>query len=450
MSYLPWILPSSIASLLCLFMAVMIWERRKLPVAKAFYLFLLFVFIWVFSRFVIILLDDYDTRLLISKFQYIGIALTPLTWLIFSLTAIRKMEYLKPRNIAILSVIPLITIALAMTNDSHHLIWEKIDFTAFAVIAEHGAWFPIHIAYSYLLIAVATLSAVIQYLRHPKYKQKLIAIIISPLLVLFANFNNLVGLVDFKNLDVVSLSFSFSILMFAWVVLKGHYLQLAPIARTILIENMQDAIVVLDIDQRVIDLNPSAIRLFKRKKGKSFGELFSELINDKETAKRIVKNTQTELFMNNKYMHALNTSISALSREAEGYLIVFRDVSELKNTQDKLEKAKEELQKANEELQVIANTDHLTGLPNRRYFHEKFALEVSRKERHDSPLSLLILDLDHFKRINDTHGHAAGDEVLRRVSSIIKETAREYDIAGRLGGEEFGLILPETDIEGGK
>ncbi len=409
---------------------------------------LLSVFIWVFSRFVIILIDDYDTRLLISKFQYIGISLTPLSWLIFSLTAIKKTEYLKPRNIALLSVIPLITIGLAMTNEAHHLIWEKIDFTGSSIIAEHGSWFPVHIAYSYLLIAIATISAAIQYLRNPKYKQDLIAIIMAPLIVLLANFNNLAGLVDVNDLDIVSVSFSFSILMFAWVVLKGHYLPLAPIARTILVENMQDAIVVLDSDQRVIDFNPSAIKLFGRKKGEIIGERFSALVRDKETAKRIVESTQTELFLNHKYLQALNTRISALSREAQGFLIVFRDISILKNTQDKLEKAKEDLQKANDELQVIANTDHLTGLPNRRYFHEKFVLEVSRQKRHDSALSLLILDLDHFKRINDTHGHAAGDEVLRRVSTIIKDTAREYDIAGRLGGEEFGLILPGTDREG--
>ncbi len=450
MSYFPWILPSAIASLLCLFMAVMIWPRRKLPVARAFYLFLFFVFIWVFSRFAIIIQDDYDTRLLISKLQYIGIAMVPLTWLIFSLTAIRKKKYLSLRNIALLSVIPLITFILAMSNDTHHLIWKKIDFTAFTVIAEHGAWFPVHIAYSYFLIGIATLLAAIQYLRHPKYKQELIAIIISPLLVLLANFNNLIGLIDIKDLDIVSLSFSFSILMFAWVVLRGHYLQLAPIARTILIENMQDAIVVLDIDRRVIDLNPAAIRLFDRKKGKSYGEPFLELIQDNDMATRIVKNTQTELFLNNKYLQALNTNISALSREAEGYLIVFRDISELKNTQDKLEKAKEELQKANDELQVMANTDHLSGLPNRRYFLEQFSQEVARKERYDSAMSLLILDLDHFKNINDTHGHAAGDEVLRRVAAIIKDSAREYDIAGRLGGEEFGLVLPHTDLDGAK
>ncbi len=450
MSYFPWIIPSAIASLLCLFMAAMIWPRRKLPVARAFYLFLLFVFIWVFSRFIIILLDDYSSRLLVSKFQYIGIALVPLTWLTFSLTAIKKMKFLTLRNIALLSVIPLITIVLAMSNDSHHLIWQKIEFTAFTVIAEHGAWFPVHIAYSYLLIGIATLSAAMQYLRHPKYKQELIAIIISPLLVLLANFNNLVGLIDVKDLDIVSLSFSFSILMFAWVVLRGHYLQLAPIARTILIENMQDAIVVLDIDRRVIDLNPAAIRLFGREKGKSYGELFSELIKDKDIATRIVKNTQTELCINNLSLQALNTNISALSKEAEGYLIVFRDISELKNTQEKLEKAKEELQKANDELQVMANTDHLTGLPNRRYFLQQFSLELARNERYDSALSLLILDLDHFKRINDTHGHATGDEVLRRVAAIIKDSAREYDIAGRLGGEEFGLVLPQTDLDGAK
>ena len=88
--------------------------------------------------------------------------------------------------------------------------------------------------------------------------------------------------------------------------------------------------------------------------------------------------------------------------------------------------------------------DALTGLYNRRYLMECLAREVARAQRYDLPLSVLVLDLDHFKRINDTYGHLIGDTVLTTVSTLLRETIRGTDIPGRLGGEEFCIVLPAT------
>ncbi|HEX8071942.1 MAG TPA: diguanylate cyclase [Pyrinomonadaceae bacterium] len=92
-----------------------------------------------------------------------------------------------------------------------------------------------------------------------------------------------------------------------------------------------------------------------------------------------------------------------------------------------------------------AFTDHLTGLANRRRFERQLAREVARTRRYGRPFCLLLVDIDHFKRVNDTHGHDAGDEALRLVANTLQAGTRGIDTAARIGGEEFALILPETD-----
>jgi diguanylate cyclase (GGDEF)-like protein len=98
----------------------------------------------------------------------------------------------------------------------------------------------------------------------------------------------------------------------------------------------------------------------------------------------------------------------------------------------------------NRALSEVSSRDALTGLYNRWYVIEKIDTELNRALRHGSPMSLLMLDIDHFKRINDTWGHAAGDEVLKSVGKLLRDSCRVYDVPGRYGGEEFCIVLPET------
>ncbi|WP_290009637.1 diguanylate cyclase domain-containing protein [Novosphingobium humi] len=112
-----------------------------------------------------------------------------------------------------------------------------------------------------------------------------------------------------------------------------------------------------------------------------------------------------------------------------------------------LRKSQQELMQANFALQRLTNVDGLTGLSNRRYFDEYFETEWRQAARDRQPLSLLIIDIDHFKQFNDTYGHLAGDEVLRKVAQAVQAAFRRpKDLVVRLGGEEFVVVLPATPL----
>jgi diguanylate cyclase (GGDEF)-like protein len=112
-----------------------------------------------------------------------------------------------------------------------------------------------------------------------------------------------------------------------------------------------------------------------------------------------------------------------------------------------LQEEKRQMETRERRLLVLSNTDGLTKLYNKRYFDEKLKSEIALVKNLGDPLSLLILDLDNFKKINDTHGHPVGDQVLRRLGEIVQASIRETDCACRYGGEEFAVILPGTDRE---
>ncbi|RYZ89578.1 MAG: sensor domain-containing diguanylate cyclase [Proteobacteria bacterium] len=150
----------------------------------------------------------------------------------------------------------------------------------------------------------------------------------------------------------------------------------------------------------------------------------------------------------------------SLVRDGSGEILYFisqvQDITSKKLAEAKIQKmqehlrlANQELSQANETLQKLAHDDGLTGLKNRRSFDQRLREEIARSRRTRVSFSLVLLDIDHFKMINDNWGHSIGDEVLRLLASLLNQTLRTVDIIARYGGEEFAFILPGTGTLGG-
>jgi two-component system cell cycle response regulator len=142
------------------------------------------------------------------------------------------------------------------------------------------------------------------------------------------------------------------------------------------------------------------------------------------------------------------SSLPDPSGRGQARVCTVRDMTERRRIEESLRQSNEELERSRQALQELAIRDDLTGLFNRRELGRLFADEAARSARFGHALSLVLIDVDHFKAINDTHGHPVGDEVLKQVARLLGETSRNVDRAARVGGEEFALLLPETDARG--
>jgi diguanylate cyclase (GGDEF)-like protein/PAS domain S-box-containing protein len=215
-----------------------------------------------------------------------------------------------------------------------------------------------------------------------------------------------------------------------------------------IVAQSDDAIVTIDSYHDILFFNAAAERLFGRKAGDTLGKRFEMLLSDQgqvDDAGRL-----NDIFASAD-VHAAPLRASLRGPENAAFdadLRVVKTVVGKETYVSAVIRDASAAQKTEDELLRLAATDPLTGACNRREFMALSEREIGRAARYSHPVSVLMLDLDHFRRINDTYGHAAGDKVLQRFAMLCANGLRNVDVFGRWDGEEFAALLPETDIQG--
>jgi len=226
---------------------------------------------------------------------------------------------------------------------------------------------------------------------------------------------------------------------------------IADVCRKV-VDRLSDGVIIIDDKQNILLYNDSASRIFGYSADEILGKGLNTLLPERVHANHEIavkafgggQEQSRTMGKGNQQIYGLrkngsefvsNTMIMNVRIGLKSYSIaIVRDISENKKTE--------------EELLRLAATDPLTGAFNRREFKSLSEQERMRSQRYGRPLSILMMDLDKFKVINDTHGHAVGDEALKHFTLMCTNALRNVDVFGRWGGEEFVVLLPETDIEG--
>lgn len=221
---------------------------------------------------------------------------------------------------------------------------------------------------------------------------------------------------------------------------------------TRVVESLEDAVVGIDRYHNIILYNEGARRIFGHTAEEAMGQHLNILLperfhlqhdlmidefNSSPAEIKHMGRRSRQVFGFRKDGSEFIASIAIMkvgTRQQPYFAAIVRDISENKRTE--------------EELLRLAATDPLTGAFNRRELTSLAEQESQRSHRYGRPLSIMMLDLDHFKRLNDTYGHAAGDKALQKFTTLCCNALRNIDIFGRWGGEEFVALLPETDAEG--
>ncbi|AQT61061.1 histidine kinase N-terminal 7TM domain-containing protein [Cellvibrio sp. PSBB023] len=397
-----------------------------------------------------------------------GIVAAPTFWAIFLWQYVNSIHSLLPRaKLLMLMVMPLCCWILALTNPLHGLFYgadtAPISSEPGAPIRyHHGPLFYAAAVYVYFFmlfcIAVVIQAAMRSRGLHRRHYLAFAAVTAVPWT---ANISYVVFGRTIFGFDPTPFSFAFTLAAFAWLIVGVRLFDVLPVARHLLLEALLDPVLVIDPRQRVIEANPAALQLANFPAnwqgrplvewpvvGEDLQQLLALQINDSEPQLLTLED-------GDRYFELRVSAITRATRDGPlvlGHMLYLRDVTQRYLSELKLSEA---LAISEQRLKTITNLhellreqalrDPLTGLYNRRYLDEFFMLAVARARRQSQPMALALIDLDHFKQLNDDHGHLIGDDVLKSVALFLVENLRASDVIFRIGGEEFLVILPEVD-----
>lgn len=442
---------------MCVGLALYAWRFRAAPATEPFLAVMACGALWSAGNAFYAASGSVDGMLFWASVSLIPISALPVAFLLMAWRHYKQSHWWNGRIVALLLVAPAITSYLSCTNNPLFTGTMTLNTSGPLPYLDfsNGPWYTVHVAYSYSLLA-ASLLLLVASLRHAQslYRRQTITLIIGALFPILLDV-----LVQFNFIPLhapAPLAFTITGLINTWALRRYGILDTAPIAHNLVIRHMSELMLMVDAKGRIVDLNPAAAAAFNIEPEEAIGspaegilpqwsELQSDAAGEESGWREIALRVGGE---NRVYSISLST-IRSSRGDVAGRLALLHNVSERKEVEEALRQANAHLQEQlsrNKDLQARlqdqATRDPLTGLYNRRYLEERLEQELAKARREKYPVSVIMADIDHFKQINDTWGHEAGDNVLKAVSALFMKHARGSDVVCRYGGEEFMLVLP--------
>lgn len=438
-----------LSGIISIFSLGVIWRsRRALPGLRALMIFQAGVAFWTISYAMHWIEASPEGKSLWLDLTYLGVVTSPGALLVFILKFLGRSPNRKDTVYLWLLIEPVITIIILFTDPIHNLFYGGLRDPMQSQIYTGGMWFWVNMLYIYLLILGALAYVVITFLRASSlFRRQAGIILLGMSLPILANLFVFLGLNPFVGLDLTPIAMSITGVIMTVAVYASRLFDLVPIGREVLVEHMKEGMILLDNQDRLIDINPAARELLEMDEGIQPGERMTPFLEKYPNLTALIRKESDEPTTvlkfggNEKYIEVKAESISENNIGLMGTLLVCSDIS----MRIQMEKQQQEQYKEILALQAILSEqvirDPLTDLYNRRYLVETLPAEIAQAKRAEYPLSVVMLDLDHFKVLNDTHGHAAGDLVLVELGKFLRGNTRSSDILVRYGGEEFLIVL---------
>ena len=449
----PYGIPLILSSIIMLAAAKRIWSLGFSRGERPFAFLLVACAIYSTAYAMEISSASLDLILFWIKAEYLGTAFIPALFILFSLHFTGRANNLSKYSLTALFIIPAITLILVFTVEHHDLVYQDIYLNMeglFPIIGFNmGPWYWVHVLFIVFGILFSNLLLLQLWLNTNPVHRKPISIVLTGSLIPWLGYIFYISRLGPWYIDFMPYFISAGSLIIAWGLVRHGLFELIPIARSKLFEELPDGALIVDPKMRILDLNNAAqhyLHLTQADIGKlvkvslaRFPELVKSIYSNSDKTDleikidRVMENDKENETTKPTWLKANIISIRNEGPVIDGQMIIIRDVTERKQFE--------------EQLYYLSTTDELTGLYNRRYFIKVAADELERAKRYHKYFSLILMDIDHFKSINDTYGHSAGDDILRSLGLLLQNRLRKSDTAARLGGEEFGVILPETGLD---